>query len=139
MSSAPPQRIYDLLADAAAWRRWAAPLVSYSELIRQGTPDPLGAGAIRRIGGLKVVRADEEILEARPPHYQRYTAVRGLPASNYCGEVQLDEVETGTKLIWTGTFEPRIPGTGWLLAALLRLAIGMIANRAIAVAEQSAG
>jgi uncharacterized protein YndB with AHSA1/START domain len=136
MTSAPPERIYDLLADAAAWRRWAAPLVSHSELIRQGTPDPLGAGAIRRIGGLKVVRADEEILEARPPHYQRYTAVRGIPASNYCGEVQLNEVEAGTKLIWTGTFEPRIPGTGWLLAVLLRLAIATIASRAIAVAEQ---
>jgi len=82
------------------------------------------------------VGADEKILGARPPHYQRYTAVRGIPVSNYCGEVQLNEVEAGTKLIWTGTFGPRIPGTGWLLAALLRLAIGMIANRAIAVAEQ---
>ena len=137
MTSAPPERIYDLLADAAAWRRWA-PLVSYSELIRQGTPDPLGAGAIRRVGGLKVVRADEEILEARRPHYQRYTAVRGIPASNYCGEVYLNEVEAGTELVWTGTFRPRIPGTGRVLAVLLRLAIATIADRAIAVAEQSA-
>ena len=137
MSSAPPVGIYHLLADAASWRRWAKPLVSYSELIRQGTPDPLGAGAIRRIGGLKVVRADEEILEARPPHYQRYTAVRGIPVSNYCGEVQLDELEAGTKLVWTGTFEPRIPGTGTVLALLLRLAIATIADRAIAAAEQA--
>lgn len=138
MTSAPPVLIYNLLADAASWRRWAPPLVSHSELIRPGTPDPLGAGAIRRIGGLKVVRADEEILEARPPHYQRYTAVRGIPVSHYCGEVHLNEVETGTELVWTGTFEPRIPGTGRLLAVLLRLAIATIASRAIAVAEQSA-
>ena len=137
MTSAPPERVYDLLADAAAWRRWAAPLVSHSELIHQGTPDPLGAGAIRRIGGLKVVRADEEILEARPPHYQRYTALRGIPVSNYCGEVNLKEVAAGTELVWTGTFEPRIPGTGRLLAVLLRLAIAAIASRAIAEAEKS--
>src|SRR4051812_35266675 len=31
-ASPPPVRIYDLLADAASWRRWAKPLVSYSEL-----------------------------------------------------------------------------------------------------------
>ena len=136
LTSAPPERIYHLLADAAAWRQWANPPVSYSELIRQGTSDPLGAGAIRRMGGLKVVRADEEILEARPPHYQRYTALRGIPVSDYCGEVQLTEVEAGTELVWTGTFEPRIPGTGRLLAVLLRLAIATIASRAIAAAEQ---
>jgi uncharacterized protein YndB with AHSA1/START domain len=137
MTSAPPVRIYNLLADAAAWRQWANPLVTYSELIRQGTPDPLGAGAIRRMGGLKLVRADEEILEARPPHYQRYTAVRGIPVSHYHGEVYLNEVESGTELVWTGTFEPRIPGTGWLLAVLLRLVIATIASRPIAVAQQS--
>jgi uncharacterized protein YndB with AHSA1/START domain len=54
-TSAPPAPIYDLLADASGWRNWA-PLVGHSELIRQGTPDPLGAGAIRRIGGLVVLR-----------------------------------------------------------------------------------
>jgi uncharacterized protein YndB with AHSA1/START domain len=137
-SSASPERIYHLLADAAAWRRWAGRLVSYSELVRQGTPDPLGAGAIRRVGGLKIVRADEEILEARPPHYQRYTAVRGIPVSHYCGEVHLNEVDGGTELVWSGTFEPRIPGTGRLLAVFLRLAIASIADHAIAAAEQSA-
>jgi Polyketide cyclase / dehydrase and lipid transport len=132
-----PEPIYNLLADAPAWKDWA-PLVSYSELIRQGTPDPLGAGAIRRIGGLGFLRVDEEILEAQPPHYHCYTAVRGIPVSHYRGEVHLDSIDGGTRLVWTGTFEPRIPGSGRLLATLLRLAIGAIATRAIAVAEQHA-
>lgn len=136
MTSAPPEAIYHLLADAAAWREWA-PLVSHSELIRQGTDDRLGAGAIRRIGGLKVLRVDEEILEAQPPHYQHYTALRGIPVSNYRGTVQINDADEGTQLVWTGTFEPRIPGTGRFLAALLGLAIGRIASRAITVAEQS--
>jgi hypothetical protein len=99
----------------------------------------LGAGAVRRIGGLAVLRVDEEILEARPPHYQCYTAVRGIPVSHYRGEVHLDSVDGGTRLVWTGTFEPRIPGSGRLLATLLRLAIGAIATRAIAVAGRHAG
>lgn len=134
-TTASPESVYDLLANAADWKNWA-PLVSYSELTRLGTPDPLGAGAIRRIGGFGVLRVEEEILEARPPHYQRYTAVRGLPASKYRGEVQLDRVEGGTRLVWTGTLEPLIPGSGWLLATSLRLAIRAIATRAIAVAER---
>jgi Polyketide cyclase / dehydrase and lipid transport len=133
-----PEGIYSLLAGVPAWKDWA-PLVSYSELIRQGTPDPLGAGAIRRIGGLGLLRVDEEILEARPPHYQRYTAVRGIPVSRYHGEVHLDSVDGGTRLVWTGAFEPRIWGSGRLLATLLRLVIGAIATRAIAVAEQHSG
>ena len=131
-----PERIYNLLAEAPAWKDWA-PLVSYSELIVRGTPDPLGV--VRRPGGLGLLRVDEEILEARPPHYQRYTAVRGFPVSHYRGEVHLDSVDGGTRLVWTGTFEPRIPGSGWFLATLLRLAIGAIATRAIAVAGQHAG
>lgn len=136
-TSAPPERIYRLLADAPAWREWA-PLVSRSELIRQGSRDPLGAGAIRRIGGLKFLSVDEEILEARQPHYQHYTALRGIPISHYSGEVRLNELDGVTEFVWSGTFEPRIPGTGRLLATLLGLAIAKIAERAIAVAEHTA-
>jgi hypothetical protein len=65
--------------------------------------------------------------------------VRGIPVSHYRGEVHLDSIDGCTKLVWTGTFAPRIPGSGWLLASLLRLTIGAIANRAIALAEQDAG
>jgi hypothetical protein len=73
------QKIYDRLADAAAWDRWA-PMVNRSELVRLGPTDPLGARAIRRmhrLGGL--LTRDEEILEATSPSYQRYTAVRRRP------------------------------------------------------------
>lgn len=137
MTSAPPDGIYDLIADAAGWREWAF-LVNHSELIRQGEPDPLGAGAIRRIGGLKFLRVDEEILDAQAPRYQRYTALRGIPVSDYTGEVRLSDVKGETQLVWTGTFKPLIPGTGRLLGTLLGLAISKIADRAIAIAEQSA-
>ena len=136
-TAAAPERIYNLLADAPAWKDWA-PLVSYSELIRQGTPDRLGAGAVRRIGGLGFLRVDEEILEARPPHYQCYKAVRGIPVSEYRGEVHLDSVDGRTKLVWTGTFTPRVPGSGRLLATLLGLTIGAIADSAITIAEKDA-
>jgi uncharacterized protein YndB with AHSA1/START domain len=135
-TTAPPTRVYDLLADAAAWREWV-PFIGYSELIRRGTPDPLGAGAVRRVGVFKGVSVDEEIVEARPPHYQRYTGVRGFPVSQYCGEIRLSEVDNGTELLWTVSFEQRVPGTGRTLAMIFRAVITKMANRAISVAEES--
>lgn len=85
-TSAPSNRVYDLLADVAAFREWA-PLIRYSELIRQGTPDPSGAGAVRRLGVCNAASVDEKIVEARAPHYQRYIGVRGFPVSQYRGEI----------------------------------------------------
>lgn len=89
------------------------------------------------MGVFKAASFDEEIVEARPPHYQRYTGVRGFPVSQYCGEIRLSQVETGTELLWTGTFEQLVPGTGRPLAMFFRAVITMMANRAIRVAEES--
>ncbi|TPG36460.1 SRPBCC family protein [Mycolicibacterium hodleri] len=131
MVSAPPASIYNLLADVPNWKDWAS-MVNHSELVQHGDPDPLGAGAVRRMGGIKFILVDEEILEASPPHYQRYTATRGLPVRDYRGEVRLDPVDGGTHLVWTGAFEPLVPGTGWLLAAFLRVSISRIVSGAYA-------
>jgi len=133
-TSAPPERVYDVLADVAAFREWA-PLFRYAELIRPGTPDPLGAGAVRRLGPVKRATVDEEIVEARPPHYQRYIGVRGFPVAQYRGEIRLSPVESGTQLLWTVTFEQKVPGTGRPLTALLRAVITYLVNHAIRVAE----
>jgi len=118
-TSAPPERVYDVLADVAAFREWA-PLFRYAELIRPGTPDPLGAGAVRRLGPVKRATVDDEIVEARPPHYQRYIGVRGFPVAQYRGEIRLSPVESGTQLLWTVTFEQKVPGTGRPLTACAR-------------------
>ena len=136
-TSAPPAGVYDLLADAAAWHEWV-PFIGYSELIRQGTPDPFGAGAIRRVGVFKGASVDEEIVEAQPAHYQRYRGVRGFPVSQYCGEIRLNEVDAGTELVWSVTFEQRVPGTGRPLGPVIRAVITAMVDRTIKVAEQSA-
>lgn len=136
-TSAPSNRVYDLLADVAAFREWA-PLVRYSELIRQGTPDPSGAGAVRRLGVCNTASVDEEIVEARPPHYQRYIGVRGFPVSQYRGEIHLSQVETGTELLWTVTFEQLAPGTGRPLQMIIRGVITYLVDHAISAAEHAA-
>jgi Polyketide cyclase / dehydrase and lipid transport len=136
-TSAPPERLYGVLADVVAFREWA-PLFRYSEIIRPGTPDPLGAGAVRRLGPVKWATVDEEIVEARPPHYQRYIGVRGFPVAQYRGEIRLSQLETGTQLLWTVTFEQKVPGTGRPLTTAFRAVITYLVNHAIRVAEESA-
>src|SRR4051812_12693874 len=121
----PAERIYDKLADAAAWTQWTS-MVHRSELVKMGTPDPLGAGAIRRMGQLGGrFWVDEEILEATRPSLQRYT-VRGLPVTNYDGLVRIDEADGRTHIVWTAQFRPIIPGTGAVLGKLLGMAISRI-------------
>jgi hypothetical protein len=132
-----PQQLYDRIAEAATWNQWAS-MVDVSELIQFGSEDPLGAGAIRRMGGFGGrLTVDEEIVAATPPSYQRYTA-RGLPASSYVGEVRIAEREGKTTIDWTGRFSPKVPGTGWILARLLAYSIGRVADDLIAACERSA-
>lgn len=135
-SSASPAAIYDLLADADHWQDWV-PVISRSELVRSGTEDRLGAGAVRRLVAVGLVPAEEQILEARRPDYQRYTLLAGMPVSDYDGQVRLQETADGTALTWTGVFRPRIPGTGWVLAKFLGMSVRFVATRAIAAAEKA--
>ena len=136
-TSAAPERVYDILSDMAAFRAWA-PLVRYSEWIKRGTPDPSGAGAIRRLGMSKGVSVDEEIVEAQPPYYQRYVGVRGFPVSHYGGEIHLSRVDAGSQFLWTVNFEQTIPCTGWPLQIIIRAVITYLVNHAIREAEESA-
>jgi hypothetical protein len=130
------QQLYDRLADASDWSQWAS-MVDVSELVRSGSIDPLGAGAIRRVGGFGGrLTVDEEISVATSPSYQRYTA-RGLPARDYVGEVRIDECDGNTIIDWTGRFSPKIPGTGWILSRLLSYAIGRMADDLISACERS--
>jgi hypothetical protein len=133
----PPQHLYDRLADAPRWREWAT-LVDVSELIQRGPVDPFGGGAIRRMGGLGGrLTVEEEILEAVSPCYQRYTA-RGLPVVDYLGEVRIGQDSGDTKIVWTGRFRPRLPGTGWILGRLLGYSIARIIDDAIAACQRAA-
>jgi hypothetical protein len=136
-TSVAPQQLYDRLANVPAWSQWA-PMVSRSELIQEGTVDRLGAGAIRRMHSLRgLLTVDEEILEATSPSYQRYT-LRGLPATDYVGEVRLDETSGRTQIVWTARFRPRVPGTGWALGKFLGFSIARITDSMIAACERSA-
>jgi len=121
-SSAAPDAVFALLADATVWKDWAGPLIRDSFWEREGTPPPGGVGAIKRLGA-KPVYSREETVEYDPPKRYSYTILSGQPVRSYRADVDLTPVDGGTHIRWAGRFEPKIPGTGpfmrWYLGRII--------------------
>src|SRR3982751_5621385 len=132
-SAASPERVFDLLADASTWPRWLHPLVTVARWEREGAPPPGGVGAIRKIGRPPLF-AREQIVASDPPRQLSYTILSGQPVRNYLADVSLTPDGPGTRIIWRGTFEPVIPGTGPALAAMYHRLLAWFARRLAAYA-----
>ena len=127
-STAPPEKVFDVLADGAGWSRWAGPMIVKSWWEREGTPAPGGVGAIRALG-MKRVGSREEITAYDPPKHLAYTILSGLPVRDYLADVRLTPDGAGTRIEWSGTFTPKVPGTGPLLRLFLLATIGGFVRR----------
>jgi uncharacterized protein YndB with AHSA1/START domain len=134
-SAAPPESVFDLLADAPSWPRWAGPVIASSSWEREGDPAPGGVGAIRKLGRWPKF-GREQIVASEPPSHHAYTMLSGNPVRNYRADVSLTPDGNGTLITWSATFEPSIPGTGRLLEGFYRRLIGSFARRLAAYAEQ---
>lgn len=134
-SDARPERVFELLADATSWPRWASPLIGRGGWAREGDPPPGGVGAIRKVGRPPVY-AYEEIVEYRPPERLAYTIPRGQPVRNYRAVVDVSSDGDGTRVEWRATFDPLLPGTGAIVTATYRSIIGWMARRLAAYAAR---
>jgi len=133
-SSAPPERIFALLADATSWPSWANPVVGHGSWEREGEPPPGGVGAIRKVGRWPVL-GREAVVAHDPPTHHAYTILSGQPVRSYRADVVLTADGTGTVITWGATFEPRVRGTGPALRAFYRRLIGWFAHRVARHAE----
>jgi hypothetical protein len=134
-SSAPPARVFALLADATSWGRWAGPLIAHASWEQEGEGAPGGVGAIRKLGRWPMF-GREQVVASDPPSHHAYTTLSGNPVRNYRADVSLVPDGDGTLITWSATFEPRIPGTGRFLEGTYRRLIGSFARRLAAYAEQ---
>ena len=134
-SAARPTHVFELLADATSWPRWAGPLIGSASWERQGDPSPDGVGAIRKIGRWPVF-GREQIVVSEPPSHHAYTTLSGNPVRNYRADVRCTADDGGTVIAWTGSFEPLVPGTGRVLVGTYRMLIGSFARRLARFAEQ---
>lgn len=125
-SSAAPAEIFAVLADARRWSAWSA--VDHSDL-QQPAPDgdPDGVGAVRRFVTGRVTSV-ERVVAFEPPRRLAYELVSGLPLRDYHAEVTLEPAVAGTRITWHSTFQPKVPGTGWLYRRILQKFIAQLAR-----------
>ncbi|HET6818387.1 MAG TPA: SRPBCC family protein [Mycobacteriales bacterium] len=135
-STAPPAKVFALLADAPGWSRWAGPMVVRSWWEREGEPPPGGVGAIRRLG-IGALSSREEIVEYDAPRRLAYTWLTSFPVRDYRADVRLEPDGTGTRIVWSGTFTPAFPGGAAVMRRFFLSTVGGFARRLAAEAERT--
>jgi len=135
MSSAPPDVVFAVLADATRWKDWAGWFIRDSSWEREGTPSPGGVGAIKRLGA-KPVYSREETIDFDPPKHYAYRILSGQPVKAYRADVDLTPVDGGTRIRWAFRFEPKIPGTGAFMRFYLGRIVAGLARRLATYAEK---
>jgi uncharacterized protein YndB with AHSA1/START domain len=129
---AEPAKVWALLSDHEGMAEW----LPVREVVRRrpGAPDPNGLGAVRTIRGMGLV-IEERITGWKPPERMEYVLTEGAPIRDHHGEVVLTPEGSGTRVHWKVRFRPLVPGTGWLVAALLRRGLA----QGLAALERRAG
>ena len=128
-SSAPPERVWALLADARSWPRWAP----FDEATVE---DGEGLGELRRFqAGRRTTR--ERVTVFEPPRRLGYELVSGIPIRDYNAEVTLTPEADGTAIRWRSSFRAKIPGTGALARRQLQRFIERTAEGLAREAEQA--
>ena len=136
-SAAPPARVFEVLADAPGWKRWAGPMVLQAWWEREGTPAPGGVGAIRRLG-LGKVGSREEIVAYDPPHHLAYTWLTRV-VRDYRADVRLEPDGDGTRIVWSGVFTPTLLAPRTVMQRFFTTTVGGFARRLASYAEGTAG
>ena len=127
VSDAAPERLFARVAAGDRWAEWAGPLVPRSRWLVPGDPEG-GVGAVRALG-LGPLGSRERIVEHVPPRRLAYVVDSWAPFRDYRAQVDLEPLAGGTRIRWSATFEPRVPGTGALQARVLRAILAGFARR----------
>ncbi|HVU60038.1 MAG TPA: SRPBCC family protein [Mycobacteriales bacterium] len=131
---APQQKVFDLVADATSWPKWAGPVIRWGGWVVEGEPAPGGVGAIRKLGS-KQLGTREQIIEYDPPHYMAYTILTPMPVRDYRAIVSIDPEGDGCRITWAASFEGKFPGAGAATAWGLKRFIGNLVVRLARYAE----
>lgn len=120
---APPGAVFEILADHARYDRFDG--IRRSELVRRGDPAPNGVGAVRWIW-LGPLRFEEEITAFEPPRRidYRIREVKTLPFRHERGSIRLQADGTGTRAVWTSSFQIPVPVFGRVMDRIFARQLG---------------
>jgi len=133
-SSASPAELFRLETDAVTWSDWAKPLIIVARWDRWAEPKG-GVGAIRAVGAWPLLMR-EETLEYEQDRRHVYTFAEPAVVRDYRGEVLFEPEGSGTRLIWRGSFQEKIPGSGPLVRVALAGAIKFLSAKLVRAAER---
>jgi len=132
-STAPPSTVWPLIGEAARWKEWA--FLTRTFLLREGSPDPDGVGALRRFA-VGPFGSCEEVVEFEPLTHLGYVARKGIPVRSYRADVVLRPDGAGTAITWTASLTPLVPGTGALILAFTRGCAQLFARELVRYANR---
>lgn len=128
-STASPERIFGLLADAPSWPTWFTPARSVS--FEPGAQPPV---RLVKIAPKLTVR--EVILEQTPATHHAYSIQSVIPIKEHRADVWLSaRADGGTDIRWVSSMRPKVPGTGLVLKASLSKAVGQLCRALVKAAE----
>ena len=104
----PIAHAWEVLADHVGMTSWGPGLKV--ALTKEGSEDPNGVGAVRRISTpLPLPAIVEEVTAFDPERYLAYRALSGVPLRGYRGEVELTDRDGQTWISYTVHADSRIP------------------------------
>jgi hypothetical protein len=125
--NAAPEQVFPYFAEHETFGAMAGgPLAAKLRFIRRIQDAPKGpvdgAGSVRRIG-FGPPAFEETVRVSEKGKRIEYFISRGSPLKNHVGEIVFAADAGGTRVDYAISFEPKIPGTGGLLKAVLKAMI----------------
>jgi len=133
--AAPAEVVFDVLTDHTGYAK-LTPL-RRAELEREGSPDPNGIGAIRKLTAVGPPMREEVIGFERPSRFS-YTVLSGLPVRDHVGTVELSEQGGRTAMVYAVRTHPTIPLAGFAVVAVVKQAIKGLVDGVAKEAERRA-
>lgn len=134
-ADAPAELVFDVLTDHRGYA--AITPVRRAELEREGSPEPNGVGAIRKLHAVGPPLR-EEVLTYDRPHEYTYRLLSGAPVRDHVGTVTLTPYGEGTLVSYTIETYPTLPIPDFALLAVVKPTIKMLLNGCVDEAERRA-
>jgi len=136
VSSAPIETVFDALTDhrgIAGYIWW----FRRSTLDREGSPEPNGVGAIRRLSAVGPPFVEEIIEYTRPTRYA-YKMLSGAPTHDHVGTIDLCKAGLGTEVSWNLQSTLNVPGLDRVMLPVFKLVLSQLLEGGIGLAERRA-
>ena len=117
----PIDSVFELLTDHAGYIRFRG--FRRAELVREGSEDPNGVGALRRLAVGPLVFEEEITAFERPTRMDYLIRKVNLPLRHDGGTITLSPEGNGTRVQWRSTFTLAVPIAGPALGAGMAAAL----------------